>query len=102
LWFNVLLIPFLIGMYISIYSLYLFDSFAAARIHVADVVDEKSAVVRVAMKICIALTSVPVGQKSLLVKTRNKVRRLRRMQMLGKMHLIAIKRPSRFLTARLR
>ena len=86
-------------MYISIYSWYLFDSFAAARIHVADVVDEKSAVVRVAMKICIALTSVPVGQKSLLVKTRNKVRRL---QMLGKMHLIAIKRPSRFLTARLR
>ena len=81
---------------------YLFDSFAAARIHVADVVDEKGAFVRVAMKICIALTSFPVGQKSLLVKTRNKVRLLRRMQMLGKMHLTAIKRPSRFLTARLR
>ena len=31
-------------MYISIYSLYLFDTFAAARIHVADVVDENSAV----------------------------------------------------------
>jgi hypothetical protein len=47
-------------MYISIYLLYLFDSFAAARIHVADVVDEKSVVVRVVMRICIALTSVPI------------------------------------------
>jgi hypothetical protein len=65
-------------------------------------VDEKKAVVRVVMKICIALTSVPVGQKSLLVKTRNKAGTATVTNAnAGKNALVpltAIKRLSRFLT----